>query len=73
MSFGFAVPCPTGSCGLGGRRIRLRWELREGDWKGGVGPLVWDRSWSAEVVPLWGPCSQGCLTLTRPDGTAVDL
>jgi len=24
-------------------------------------------------VPIWGPGSQGCLTLTRDDGTAVDL
>ncbi|MFJ9778961.1 hypothetical protein ACIRSS_05220 [Amycolatopsis sp. NPDC101161] len=51
----------------------LRWEPREGDRKRGVGPVVWDRSWTPEVVSLWGPGSQGCLTLTRPDGMAVDL
>jgi hypothetical protein len=51
----------------------LRWEPREGDRRRGVGSVVFDRTWAAEVVPLWGPGSQGCLTLTHPDGTAVDL
>jgi len=51
----------------------LRWQPREADRKRGVEPVSWDRSWTAEVVPLWGPGSQGCLTLTRPDGLAVDL
>ncbi|MFJ1767472.1 hypothetical protein ACIOD2_44600 [Amycolatopsis sp. NPDC088138] len=51
----------------------LRWEPREGDRRRGVGPLVFDRSWAAEVVPLWGPGRQGCLTLTHRDGTAVDV
>ena len=51
----------------------LRWDPREGDRRRGVGPLVFDRSWAAEVVSLWGPGRQGCLTLTHPDGTAVDV
>lgn len=51
----------------------LNWQPREADRKRGAGTFVFDRSWSAEVVPIWGPGSQGCLTLTRPDGTAVDL
>lgn len=51
----------------------LRWEPRDGDRRRGVGSLEWDRSWTAEVVRIWGPGSQGCLTLTHPDGTAVDL
>ncbi|MFG1643173.1 hypothetical protein ACGFMK_23005, partial [Amycolatopsis sp. NPDC049252] len=51
----------------------LRWALREGDRRRGVGPLVFDRSWAAEVVPRWGPGRQGCLTLTHPGGTAVDV
>jgi len=51
----------------------LRWEPREADANRGVGPITWDRSWSPEVVRLWGPGSQGCLTLTGLDGTAVDL
>jgi hypothetical protein len=36
-------------------------------------PITWDNRWSAEVVRLWGPGSQGCLTLTGGDGSAVDL
>ncbi|SEP48583.1 hypothetical protein [Amycolatopsis saalfeldensis] len=51
----------------------LRWEPRKGDRNRGVGPVAWDRSWTPEVVSLWGPGSQGCLTLTRSDGMAVDL
>ncbi|MEU8632179.1 hypothetical protein AB0C38_08435 [Amycolatopsis sp. NPDC048633] len=51
----------------------LCWEPRKADRERGVGPLTFDRSWTAEVVPLRGPASQGCLTLTSPDGTAVDL
>jgi len=51
----------------------LRWEPRAGDRRRGVGSLEWDRSWTADVVRVWGPGSQGCLTLTHPDGTAVDL
>ncbi len=51
----------------------FRWEPRAGDRKRGVRALEWDRSWSAEVVPVWGPGRQGCLTLTRADGLAVDL
>lgn len=38
-----------------------------------VRSFTWDRSWSSEVVSLWGPGSQGCLTLTRSDGEAVDV
>jgi hypothetical protein len=51
----------------------LRWDPREGDKNRGVGPVRWDRSWTLEIVSIWGPGSQGCLTLTRPDGMAVDL
>lgn len=51
----------------------LHWEPRESDRKRGVGPVAWDRSWTPEIVPVWGPGGQGCLTLTRPDGLAVDL
>ncbi|MDT7806106.1 MAG: hypothetical protein QOI78_9539, partial [Actinomycetota bacterium] len=51
----------------------LCWAPREGDRRRGAGPLVFDRSWAAEVVPLWGPGRQGCLTLTHRDGTAVDV
>jgi hypothetical protein len=51
----------------------LRWEPREADRKRAVGPIVWDKSWSPEVTPLWGPGSQGHLTLTRADGTVADL
>jgi hypothetical protein len=51
----------------------LRWAPGEGDRGRGVRPLVFDRSWAPEVVPLWGPGRQGCLTLTHPDGTAVDV
>ena len=51
----------------------LRWEPRAGDRRRGVGALAWDRSWTAEVVRVWGPGRQGCLTLTHPDGTTVDL
>lgn len=52
---------------------RLRWEPRAGDRRRDVGPLEWDRSWTADVVRVWGPGSQGCLTLTHPGGSAVDL
>jgi hypothetical protein len=51
----------------------LRWDPREADRSRGVGPITWDRSWSAEVVPIWGPGRQGCLTLVGADGTAIDL
>jgi len=51
----------------------LHWEPRSGDRNRGVGSVSFDRSWAAEVVSLWGPGAQGCLTLTSPDGTAVDL
>ncbi|MET8847805.1 hypothetical protein [Amycolatopsis sp. NPDC004625] len=51
----------------------LRWSPREGDRNRGVGAVAFDRSWAAEVVSLWGPGDQGCLTLTAPDGTAVDV
>jgi len=51
----------------------LRWEPREADRKRAVGPVVWDRSWSPEVTPLWGPGSQGHLRLTRAGGIVADL
>ncbi|MEV7046074.1 hypothetical protein [Amycolatopsis sp. NPDC051061] len=51
----------------------LRWDPREGDRGRGVGPLVFDRSWAAEVMPLWGPGHQGCLTLSHPGGTVIDI
>lgn len=51
----------------------LRWEPREADRKRAVDPVVWDRSWTPEVAPLWGPGSQGHLTLTGADGTVADL
>jgi hypothetical protein len=51
----------------------LRWTPREGDRSRGVGPLAFDRSWKTEVVSLWGPGAQGCLTLTSSGGTAVDV
>jgi hypothetical protein len=51
----------------------LRWDPREADRKRGMGSITWDRSWSLEVVPLWGPGHQGCLTLTAADGAAIDL
>jgi hypothetical protein len=51
----------------------LRWEPRESDRRRGAAAIVWDASWSAEIVPLWGPGDQGCLSLSRPDGTAVDV
>ncbi|MGW5740152.1 hypothetical protein [Amycolatopsis sp. NPDC003861] len=51
----------------------LHWEPRPGDRDRGVGPVTFDRSWTTEVVSLWGPGNQGCLTLTSPDGTAVDV
>lgn len=51
----------------------LRWDPREGDRGRGVGSLVFDRSWAAEVVALWGPGRQGCLTLAHPEGTAIDI
>ncbi|MEV4604118.1 hypothetical protein AB0K15_42985 [Amycolatopsis sp. NPDC049253] len=54
-------------------REGLRWDPRTGDRRHGVGPLVFDRSWAAEVVPLWGPGRQGCLTLTHAEGTAIDI
>jgi hypothetical protein len=50
-----------------------RWEPGKGDRNRGVGPVTFDRSWTAEVVALWGPAAQGCLTLTAPDGTAADI
>lgn len=49
----------------------LRWQPRKADRR--VGPVTFDRSWTAEIVPLWGPGAQGCLTLTSPGGTAVDI
>ncbi|MEV6832009.1 hypothetical protein [Amycolatopsis sp. NPDC051102] len=51
----------------------LRWEPRKGDRERGAGAVTFDRSWTAEVVALCGPGAQGCLTLTSPDGTAVDV
>ncbi|WP_410616961.1 hypothetical protein [Amycolatopsis sp. lyj-109] len=51
----------------------LRWEPRKGDRDRGTGALTFDRSWTAQVVSLWGPGDQGCLTLTSPDGTAADI
>ncbi len=51
----------------------LHWEPRPGDRNRGVEAVTFDRSWTAEVVSLWGPGDQGCLTLTAPDGTAVDV
>ena len=32
----------------------MRWDPREGDRERGVGPVVFDRPWAAEVVRLWG-------------------
>jgi hypothetical protein len=52
---------------------QLRWEPRKADRKRGACPISWDRSWSAHVVTLWGLVANGCLTLTRADGTAVDV
>ncbi|MDS0140393.1 MULTISPECIES: hypothetical protein [unclassified Amycolatopsis] len=51
----------------------LHWKPRAGDRNRGVGPVTFDRSWTTEVVPLWGPGDQGCLTLTSSDGPAVDV
>ena len=66
---------PTGE--LLGRLVylgdRLRWEPSKALREKGAQSVTWDGSWSAEVVPLWGPGSQGCLTLTRRDGAAVDI
>jgi hypothetical protein len=50
----------------------LRWEP-DPKIKGGMRPVIWDRSWSVEVTPVWGTANQGCLTLTQTDGTAVDI
>jgi hypothetical protein len=66
---------PTGE--LPGRLVRLgdglRWEPGKSLRDKGVRPITWDNTWSAEVVRLWGPGSQGCLTLTAHDGSAVDV
>jgi hypothetical protein len=51
----------------------LRWEPGKSQRKKGTAPITWDRSWSPEVVKIWGPGSQGCLTLTRADGFAIDV
>lgn len=52
---------------------RLQWEP-SASWRArGTETLVWDQSWTPTVVPLWGPGSQGCLTLTNPDDVAVDV
>lgn len=52
---------------------RLQWEP-SASWRAkGTGVLTWDQSWTPTVVSLWGPGSQGCLTLTNPDGWAVDV
>ncbi|GAA3431573.1 hypothetical protein [Kutzneria kofuensis] len=52
---------------------RLRWEPSEALRAKGTEPVTWDRSWRPTVVPLWGPGSQGCLTLTNADGAEVDV
>jgi hypothetical protein len=51
----------------------LRGEPREADRDRGVGPVTWDWSWTVEIIPIWGYGNQGCLTLTRADGFAVDV
>ena len=52
---------------------QLRWEPGA-SWRAkGTGPVTWDRSWTPTVVRLWGPGSQGCLTLTNAEGAAVDV
>jgi hypothetical protein len=62
---------------LPGRLVKvgdqLRWEPGKSLRHKGTQPITWDNTWSAEVVRLWGPGSQGCLTLTDPDGSAVDV
>ena len=66
---------PTGE--LVGRLVylgdRLRWEPSKALRAKGTQPITWDSPWSAEVVRLWGPGSQGCLTLTGADGSTVDV
>jgi hypothetical protein len=66
---------PTGE--LPGRLVqlpdRLRWEPGKSLRDKGTQPISWDNTWSAEVIRLWGPGSQGCLTLTGGDGLAVDV
>jgi len=52
---------------------QLRWEPGKSLRGNGTQSITWDNTWSAEVVRLWGPGSQGCLTLTGPDGSAVDV
>jgi hypothetical protein len=63
---------PTGE--LPGRLVlvgdQLRWEPLRAN---GTRPIAWDNTWSAEVVRLWGPGRQGCLTLTGRDGSAMDI
>jgi hypothetical protein len=51
----------------------LRWQPSRNWVKRSVGPIELSRNWSLSVVPLWGPGSQGCLTLTDSDGTAYDI
>jgi hypothetical protein len=67
----------TGNGGLLGRLVcletGLRWEPRSADRARVVAPITWDWSWTVEIVPIRGLGDQGCLTLTRPDGFAVDL
>jgi len=66
---------PTGD--LIGRLVQLgdqlRWEPGKALRDKGAQPITWGNTWSAEVARLWGPGSQGCLTLTGPDGSTVDV
>lgn len=36
-------------------------------------PVTWDASWSRTIAPLGKLTTRGCLTLTAPDGTVVDV
>jgi hypothetical protein len=47
----------------------LRWEPSQNSAKRSVSPIELGWNCSLSVVPLWGPGSQGCLTLTDSDGT----
>jgi hypothetical protein len=80
VRMGAAVPGrhsqrPTGE--LPGRLVHLgdglRWEPGKSLRDKGTRPITWDSTWSAQVVRLWGPGRQGCLTLTGQDGSAVDV
>jgi hypothetical protein len=80
VRMGAAVPglhSRTATGELPGRLVRLadglRWEPGKSLRAKGTRPVTWDDLWSAEVVRIWGPGRQGCLTLTGPDGSAVDL